>query len=182
MEKSEVKRILSAPICFLLRSTDEERNVFADKKDGYFYTFKLASGQRFVGYVPEEEEVYTFRPLNNLVPNLKELQWKKTKDISDLGYETIFRTSENTEEAEKQAYREVFVPKPVPAPYLTKLAIQHYAYNPMLERCIWFQNLNQRHKETQKSLLEIQKAKNALLISEEENLIQQKLKERRQNG
>ena len=183
MEQSEIKRILLAPICFLLRSTEEEKEVFADKKKGHFYTFKLASGQRFVGHVPEKEQTYTLRPLNHLIPALREIQWKKTKDASDLGYTTTCQMSEGASAEEKVFCEGVLAPKPIPEPFLTKKAIQHYSYHPMLERCFWFQDLNQQHKETQMALLKIQKAKEALLVPEKrEDLIQQELKERRQNG
>ena len=184
MEDKKIREILSAPICRFLRSTNEEKAIFPDK-GGFFYTIGLASGQRFVGHVSmkDDEENYTFRPIKNLIPNLLEVRWEKTKDVMDLGYKTICQVKEGTTDEEKTFYENVLAPKAVPAPFLTKANIQHYSYHPMLERCIWLRGLNQRHKEVVNALLKIQKEHDALLIPEgKDNLIQQKLKERRQNG
>ena len=184
MEDKRIRQILSAPVCHFVRSTEEEKALFPDKK-GWFYSIKLASGQRFVGCVSAngDEESYTFRPLKNLIPGLSELKWEKTKDVTDLGYKTICQVKEGTSDEEKTLYEDILAPKAVPAPFFTKADIKHYSYHPMLERCIWLRKLNQQYEETRKALLKIQKQQNALLISEKENnLIQQKFKERRQNG
>lgn len=184
MEDKRIREILSAPICLFLRSTNDEKAIFPDKK-GFFYTIGLASGQRFVGHVSmdDDKESYTFRPLKNLIPNLLELNWEKTKDVTDLGYKTTCQVKEGTSDEEKAFYEDVLAPKPVPAPFLTKANIQYYSYHQMLERCIWLRRLNQRHEEAVNALLKIQKEQDALLIPEgKDDLIQQKLKERRQNG
>lgn len=184
MEDKRIREILSAPICRFLRSTNDEKTIFPDKI-GFFYTIGLASGQRFVGHVSMEndKESYTFRPIKNLIPNLLEFNWEKTKDVTDLGYKTTCQVKEGTADEEKTFYENVLAPKAVPAPFLTKANIQHYSYHPMLERCIWLRRLNQEHEKAVKALLKIQKEQDALMILEgKDNLIQQKLKERRQNG
>ena len=100
-----------------------------------------------------------------------------------MGYTIICHVQEGTTEAEKAFYEEALSSRKIPSPFLTKIAFQHYAHPQMLQRCIWLQDLNQRHEEKKKALMKIQKEKADLLIPENKNTtIQQKLKERRQNG
>ena len=185
MEK-KIQHVLTAPINLLRHATKEEREVFPDKTEGAFYTFGLASGQRYVAHIPvgmEPERCYTFRPLRNLLPHLKEIVWKGKKDIADLGYTTICRVCEGTPEKERKLYHKFLVPKPIPAPYLTLLTFKHYSYPPMLEKVSQIQYLTREHEKAKMALLEIQKQQNALLIPENKiHLIQRKLRERRQNG
>ena len=78
MEKIQVKRILSAPISFVRESSPEERKIFPDKKNAWFYTFGLTSGQQFVGAIFDIKEPHVdFRPVpeHNLLPDLEEILW-----------------------------------------------------------------------------------------------------------
>ena len=84
MEKSEIKRILSAPISFVRESTQKESEIFRDKKNAWFYTFGLASGQEFVGALFDIKEPHVnFRPVpeHNLLPNLREILWGYDRQI-----------------------------------------------------------------------------------------------------
>ena len=76
MTDEAVRQILTAPIVLLRPANEKERELFSDKK-GWLYTFELKSGQSFVACLPKGEDVFTFRPLHNLVPQLVEFQWEK---------------------------------------------------------------------------------------------------------
>ena len=78
MEKSEIKRILAPFLCSVERLEKGEQGVFSDKNDGWFYKFGLPSGQRFGVHVPAKDKTYTLRPMKNLIPGLREIQWEKT--------------------------------------------------------------------------------------------------------
>lgn len=78
MDKKQVQSILSAPVSFVRESTPAEKQIFADKKMSWIYTFGLASGQQFVCYLSKDREPYMdFRavPEHNLLPEIKEIQW-----------------------------------------------------------------------------------------------------------
>ena len=187
MEKAEITRILSAPISLLRHSSEKEKELFSDKTGGYFFTFGLASGQRFVGYIPEMQESYLFRPLKNLLPNLQEIQWERETitDISDLGYVTTCRTLSGTSDEEKQAYMDVLVPKPEDPSHFpfTRIAFKYYSYHPMLGRARDLQMAELEHEKAKQALIKSQKRIDSLLISgKSKNLIQQKFNKRRQNG
>ena len=78
MDKKQVQSILSARVSFVRESTPAEKQIFADKKMSWIYTFGLASGQQFVCYLSKDREPYMdFRavPEHNLLPEIKEIQW-----------------------------------------------------------------------------------------------------------
>ena len=124
MFKSSVKEILSAPITLARRSTDEEKEVFADKKNshlflvgspsGYFYTIGLASGQKFVahmGFENRQINSYTLRPLDNLLPNLKEIQWKTCNLFPEHGGTTTYCRLWNLSQEKREMYQKELSPK-----------------------------------------------------------------------
>ena len=187
MEKSEIQRILSAPICSLSCSTEEEKKVFADKKEGYFYTFELASGQRLIGHLfsqnssengSKSKKVFSFRPLNRMLPDLEEFCWIK-EDLHFIAHGVKVRVLLNDSGADKKEliYDSVLRPKPL---YQGMLFEHHPLYNKALNL---YQALT-KCEEAQKNLIEAQeKLKQILSPQKESQLIQQKkLNERRQNG
>jgi len=82
MADSSMQHILSAPLISLSPSTQEERKVFPEQTDGWFYTFQLKSGQSFVAHLDKWDTLFTFRPLNNLIPHLVQFQWKRKRVLS----------------------------------------------------------------------------------------------------
>lgn len=184
MHKNKIVQVLSAPICSLVVASEKDKKLFADKKDGWFYHFKLASGQSFVAHLDKEKQNYTFRPKNNLLSDLLEIQWQKAPEYWSMNYTTICQTKS---ESDRGIYQEILAPKPIEAPYYTKVAIQHYAYHPLLDKARWLQQARIECEKAKLTLLISQEAHEALLVSEQKtdltkNLIQQKLKERRKNG
>ena len=114
MPKPSVKEILSAPITLACPSTDKEKEVLADKKSGYFYTIGLASGQKFVANMGTENAdmcVYTLRPLENLLPGLKEIQWKVSRIFGGHGVSTHCRLAPPVSKEEEQNYQDELSPK-----------------------------------------------------------------------
>ncbi len=78
MDKDKIRKILSAPVSFIRPSNEKERVLFPDEKEGWFYTFGLASGQQFVGFIPDDiNPRFHFRPVpeHNFLPELREIQY-----------------------------------------------------------------------------------------------------------
>ncbi|MBQ3695725.1 MAG: hypothetical protein II938_01980 [Alphaproteobacteria bacterium] len=183
MLKPSVKEILSAPITLARPSTDKEREVFADKQgrclftvgspSGYFYTIGLASGQKFVAHIGSENnqvDAFTLRPLKNLLPNLKEIQWNACNLFPERGITTYCRFVERGTEEEWRTYQEELSPKEK----WVKLEGLH-KYNPQrvceahpilakLKQILSARNECEMH---QQALLAAQKKLKSLEISEE---------------
>ena len=77
MDTNFMRQTLSAPVNLLRPSNEEERGVFHNKK-GWFYTFGLESGPRFVARIDKGKDLYTFRPLDNSADPLVQFQWYAT--------------------------------------------------------------------------------------------------------
>ena len=82
MEYQEIEKILHSDVVSVVGATEKEKEIFSDQKEGAFFTFDLASGQRLVGNFTEEgkglkkKRILTFRPLNHLVKGLKEVSYE----------------------------------------------------------------------------------------------------------
>ena len=183
MTPSEITRILSAPISILRRATPEERTVFSRKKDGLFYLFGLASGQRFVAYVPVDKQIYIFRPIRNFLPGLKEIVWKKTEAIEDLGYGTFCSFTKGASPEFRKACLAVLKPTPdnTPGKPLTKIAFRYYHIHPMLERSCWLQLANLKYEESRLKMLASKTVLKSLMISKKNNNLNQQQKGEQQN-
>ncbi len=194
MSQPDVKKILSAPLTLVREATEKEKSLFSDKQTGWIYTFGLSSGQSFVTHIADKEDVFTFRPLNNLLPHLKEIKWEKKDSVADLGYNLFVQLNETTTPekvtpSEVQNYTEALRSKPISSENfpLTKIAFKYYTHVPMLKRVIDLKQHIQRYVTLRAMLLKAQKELNSTLISEREpqsqdKIFQQKINERRQNG
>ena len=223
MEKIEVKRILSAPISFVREATTKEAKVFADKKNAWFYTFGLTSGQQFVGAIfNHKDPCVNFRPVpeHNLLPHLKEILWGYDAQIYFGGGSgprerrlmKVFVT-EGVPEAEREFYEEClgakgrqklmrYTDKGI-EPYVgivrsqsndsrlflkshtlrdTALELKkHLIRKREAEKAIFVAEKILKNNEAK--LAEADKKLGQILVPENKNqLIQQTLKERRQNG
>ena len=197
MPKPSVKEILSAPITLCRSSTDQERQVLADKRGGYFYTIGLASGQKFAAHIGMDEEkgepkgIFTLRPLENLLPNLREIQWGVFRVFGGHGVDTKCCLSAPVSQAEREVYQEELSPKE---------RWQHldglYKYNPqrvydphpMLGRLEDILCAIQKCEKSRQELLEAQNKLKSLEILEEKGSsintkqIIQKMRKEKTNG
>ena len=173
MEQAKIKSILTAPINLLRWSTEEERGVFSSIRTGdCFCTFGLSSGQTFVGRIPVQDGVFTFKPLHNLLPKLTRIEWKKAKHTWDLGYDTRWYTSAKMSEDEVACYKSILTPRPdtsTPHP-LTKIAFKYYTYHPLLEQARLIQFATEEYKEKEWELIVSQRRLGRLLFSERKPL------------
>lgn len=176
MPKPSVKEILSAPIALVRPSTDKEKEVFMDKKGGYFYTVGLASGQKFAAHIGEDKdkteptEVFTLRPLENLLPNLREIQWLVSRVFGGHGVATKCRLVPPVPKEEEQNYQTELSPKErwVTLNGLYKYNPQRvYDDHPMLDRLGAILSARQACEKAQKALFESQQKLKSLEILEE---------------
>ena len=166
-----------------------------DKEKGWFLTFGLESGQNFVGYIPKSGyHYYRFHTLNRMVPHLREIVWDyvvRDYDMSDYVTRLHFMGKAPEDEALK-AYSFLIPP---------------YRMFPDLEpqkdlsgRIRKDPSLMEMAKKVQKAYREVVAAKENLISAQQKlndylipsgekkissktnKQIQQKLKERRQNG
>ncbi len=171
MKESEIQRILSAPLVRVLPATEQEKKeIFPDKRNGWFYTFGLASGQEFVGHIPEKDRIFSFRPTKNLIPDLMEIEWEKKPQIDDLGYNTICYTAKGTLEEDKKLFEKVLSPVPEDSSLhpVTKLAFKYYKYHPMLERAFHLQWAKWSCQRAKEELLQAQQHLDKLLIQSQD--------------
>lgn len=179
MEHERIQQILSAPVCHFVKSTDKEKELFPDKQ-GWFYTVKLASGQRFVAHMNSKddvENVFTLRPLNHLLPDLKEIQWVESPYINGHGLDTRCELSDNVPEAEKKVYESALGPKPVQVPLATMPWIGQTIFqnHPLLKRLEDVHSLRLSVENSKKRLLDLQKQLKSIEISDEKKPVQQLL-------
>ncbi len=183
MKESEIQRILSAPLVFVQPTSEQkQKELFPDKNDGWFYSFGLASGQEFVGHLPEKDRVFTFRPAKNLIPDLMEIEWIKKSEIDDLGYNTICYTAEGPSEDDKKLYEKVLSPVPEDSSLhpITKIAFKYYKYHPMLERSFHLQWAHWGCRKAKEELLKAHQNLDKLLIRPQNVSVIQKI--RKENG
>ena len=176
MFKSSVKEILSAPITLVRPSTEKEKEVLADKQGGYFYTIGLASGQKFAAHLGESieggepEQIYTLRPLENLLPNLHEIQWSVSRVFGGHGVATHCRLAPPVSKEEEQNYQTELSPKErwIKLEGLHKYNPQRIWDNhPMLDRLEKILCARQECEKHKQALLDAQKKLKSLEVSEE---------------
>jgi len=164
MTDESVKRILKAPVILLRPSSEEERGRFHNKK-GWYYTFGLKSGQSFVAHFSRgQNSILTFRPLNNLVPELTQFKWEQRPACGCLPPYSVFcQTTRNF----KCEYHEMLVKA-------------HQVREQLLKNeCIkqeFQQALSNGHRQLGRLMVPVQQRINRL------NNIQNLMNERRQNG
>ena len=167
MIDESVKRILSAPISFLCPATKEERAVFTDKANGWFYTFGLKSGQSFVAHLDKEDAIFTFRPLNNLIPHLVQFQWKQKRvfDAFSSWFDTICQIKPGLSEVERNLLSDTLSPKIEEykeSPTSPRVIRHHYPV--MLEKAWGLQKQLATNDHLRQSLIKGQQALQSLLI------------------
>lgn len=176
MPTPRVKEILSAPITLCRPSTEQERKIFGDKKDGYFYTVGLASGQKFAAHIGEDEdkigptEVFTLRPLENLLPNLREIQWVVSCAFGGHGVDTKCCLMPPVSKEEEQNYQTELSPKErwVTLKGLYKYNPQRvYDSHPMLDRLGQILVARRECEEHKQALLDAQNKLKSLEVLEE---------------
>ena len=185
MEKNDIKHILCAPLSFVRRCTEEEKKIFSDQQEGWFFTFGLASEQVFVGHISQKEQSYVFRPLTGPIWDLQEIHWKRKGRVEDLGYTTACQMREGVDKEKKDLYEEILAPKPEKSDRfpVTKVAFKYYSYHPLLEKAYYLQMALWECVRAKRALLDSQKHVENLLVSQKQNnIVQQKLNKRRQNG
>ena len=188
MKKVKIQEIFSASLSSVQPAKASDRALFPEKKEGQFYVFTLASGQAFVGHIPEKNEQYTFRTsyfqtYSGPFPRLAEIRWTRVKSISDLNYSTECVFLKKTLPTEQKACLAALTPK---RDYswkgLTKIAFKYYRYHPMLERAICLQGAYQDYRKAQQQVRTCQKRIKSLLISKHKTSInQQQTKGEKQN-
>ena len=111
-QKKEIQTILWSHLSYVQQATQKEKALFPDKKDGWFYTFGLESGQEFIAHfslpkkLNDEKErkvvgEITFRPTNNVLPDLREIQFLTP---TRLEHKTILKLTSNVDPQEKRKY------------------------------------------------------------------------------
>ena len=176
MPRPNVKYILSTPLELVRPATDTEKSCFSDKKGGWLYTFGLKSGQRFVAHLSENSDVFTFRPVNNLLPELIQFVWQRKKNTKDLSYDTIYTMARMVSDDEKSVYEWVLSPR--------RRSDKDFHYPPMLERAICLRNELLAYEIAKKVVLDSEKRLSRLLVPNDEQCqcIRKKMKERRQKN
>ena len=186
MTDESVKRILTAPIVLLRPADEEERRIFPKEQKGWFYTVGLQSGQSFVAHLPKYDDIFTFRPLNNLVPQLVQFQWEKQRTFSVFpAIHTSCQTTLNTTEEDKTLLTEALSPvrDNTNAEYPWQARVYRYRYPEMFVKVSSVRKQLVENERLQLALLKGQKELQKLMVSYNNNqTTQHKLNERRQNG
>jgi len=182
-----MRQILSAPITLLRPSNEQERSLF-HKKKGWYYTIELKSGQSFVAHFDNEDAIFTARPLNNLVPLLRQVEWKKRIAWEPTSpYDTTFTIEDDPSEDEKKVFNEVFGAKKAEIK-TSWWERQTYVYRPceMLRHLSRIRDILVENEQLQKQLLKGQKILQGLMIPSQDDsispVIQNELNERRQKN
>ena len=169
MDQNEIKSILMSPIILLRWSTGGERLVFPDRKEGdMLCTFGLKSGQTFVGCIPEKENTFIFRPLENRLPYLMEIEWTGKKNIANLGYTTKCWVVPETPRAEHELYEDILSPKRDTLTQYppTMLAFKYYTYHPLLQEARRVQMAVGDYQKKEEALKVARNRLGSVLISE----------------
>ena len=184
MTDESVKRILTAPIVLLRPSNEDERRLFPKEEKGWFYTFGLQSGQSFVARLPKNEDVFTFRPLNNLVPQLIQFEWEKQRTYGVFSpVRTICQTTLDTSEEDKTLLTDVLsaVREDVNAEYPWQARVYRYRYPEMFVKANALRKQLVENERLQHALLKGQKELQKIMILYNNNTrMQSKLNERRE--
>ena len=166
MTNETIARVLTSPISRLCPANEDEKGVFADKKEGWFYSLGLASGQSFIVHLDKQKDNFTLRPVHNLLPHLTQIEWQKKHEFDDLGYNTICKTTPDASKEEIAAYETVLSPVPdtrscFPA---TRIAFKYYRYPALLDRLIELRGAIETGEQLQRNLLNAQKKLQGLYV------------------
>ena len=183
MNSSFTKQALTAPITLLRPSTEEERRLFKGQEKGWFYTFCLQSDQSFVAYIHKWGDTFIFRPLNNLVPKLAQVQWVNQRTFGGPSFDVICQTTSDASKEEKMFLTEVFSPHR--KRYDLGCFMTHkYQYPLMLDKAWQLQKQLLENEKLKLELLNGRRTLQKLMIqnNKKTTITQLKLNERRQNG
>lgn len=182
MDSESTRQILTAPIVLLRPSTEEERGLFHNKKNGWFYTFGLKSGQSFVARFSkgnDEQNIFLFRPLKNLVPQLAQFQWQRRKHLFTVFpiYLTTCQTTPMTSQEETKILAEILEPTRIDVPrkhfwnekvfrwrYPEMLVKAHQIKEQLMVNMDMRAQLFEHQKHMKQSLLEGQRRLQSLMI------------------
>ena len=117
MEYQKMEAILDSKVVSVKRSTEKEKEIFSDQKEGGFFTFDLASGQKFAACFTEEgkglrkKRRLTFRPLNHVIKGLKEVSYtdpcNTLGEIFLGGQEEEFKFEDGLSENDKESFTDI---------------------------------------------------------------------------
>ena len=181
MTKNNIKQILWSPVSFSRYATSEEKEIFRDLnahsdagRTGDFYTIGLESKQEFVGYIPYEPyhtSVFTIRPLNHLLPVLKEIRWHEEVVFGGTGIRVQVDFKKAVSEKTEQAYQSACMPEWTGFRHGTM--IREYAYSPLWKHLNCIKYAQDDYRESIKKQEEARDKLAHLLVSQNTNLIQQ---------
>ena len=182
-EKS-IREILWAPVSFVHQATCKQKRIFSHNpntdvlprkdKNGCFYTIGLKSGQDFIAYIPYEPyhvSVFAVRPLNHLLPDLKEIQWGSQVVFGGNGTRVEVHFHKPVSKKVQETYRKVCLPEWTG--FLWGTMIREYQYSPLWKRLT---DIKWAQDDYQKTLKQQEEAQDKLecLLTSNYNLIQQK--------
>ena len=144
MNEKEIRRILLAEVSDVRCATDEEVKTFADKPDGVLFVLGVKTGQKFLAHFSKENEEYTFRPMGDCLPNLKEFKWTKAPRSNASGVETTVQCADGVSREEYYSYLRALVPYLDPAHASEITWMYHFKYNPLYKKAF---NIRQIHTE-----------------------------------
>lgn len=203
MTDESVKRILTAPVVLRRPSNEEECARFRNKK-GWFYTFGLESGPRFVARIDKKEDIFTFRALDDSVAPLVQFRWESTHtSIPGLFpmWDVECETAPGTTDEEKDRLEEILGPKGTE--YVAKgcfgllrVKLVHYTYPDIFIKAYKLKKRLLAQEAKRQELLEVRKefrseqrkVQGCVILPQGNNdnsinqMVQHKLNERRQNG
>lgn len=120
VSEERIEAVLWSPVSSITEATEQEKSLFTDKNgqqisEGWFYTFGLEAGENFVAHFtppqPLKDElrrrsvgVITFRPLNALLPEVKEIRFDHPTIFTSEGKATVRFHSDLTDEERSQYY------------------------------------------------------------------------------
>ena len=151
MDKESIEKILTTSVTLFRPSDEKEQQIFSDHKTGRFYTIGLKSGQSFVAKFPSHDEgedpfdlnnfSFRLRPLNNLVPHLKEVRWVFTGSYGGSGTRTMCEVTPGTPSQEMLLLEAILESHVEKSPYTNTPVYHHHemfvklhdVYNLLLE-------------------------------------------------
>lgn len=200
MDTNAMRQILSAPVNLLRPANEEERGLFHNKK-GWFYTFGLESGPRFVARIDKAKDLYTFRPLDNSADPLLQFQWYATGTQYPgilPRFNVVCKTDAKATEGDRLELERILGPKAeeytkkMGAFGFMKVQLVRYYYPEIFQKAYMVREHLVKNQEKIRELSEIrrefrrgQRALQGLMIPNDNStnkMIQHKLNERRQNG
>ena len=189
MTKDIIKKVLCAPVSFVRYATDKEKRIFSihpntdvpsrTNKNGRFYTIGLKSKQNFIAhipYTPYHESVFTVRPLNPLsrppfLPNLREIQWGYEVTFGGSGVRVQVHFYHPTSKEIEESYKRACLPEWTG--FRQGTMIKEYKYNPLWEYLSQIKYAQDDYRESIKKQEEARDKLAHLLISNNNNFIQQ---------